>query len=131
LLETQAKRIAKKKKSAPLMGEVLLQKIETMSGVSKEEIAKACGYVTQTKNGQERINLMPFYNAVLAAKEIHLDASASSNGHRGRELSYRTTVQKNGTLVIGTGYTQQLQLQAGDEFEIRVGRKNIQLQRAM
>jgi hypothetical protein len=125
-----SKRTASKKKAVEqLTGEALLQTIDRMSGANKEEIAKACGYVTQTKNGQERINLMQFYNAVLAAKAIDLDASGPGNGHRGRALSYRASVQKNGNLIIGAGYTQQLELHPGDEFEIKLGRKRIQLQK--
>jgi hypothetical protein len=120
----------KKKKSEPLTGDQLLQKIETIGDAGKEDLAKACGYVTQTKNGQERINLMKFYNAILEAKGIELDATTtSSNGHRGRELSYRTAVHKNGNIVIGAGYTQQMELAPGDEFELKLGRKRIQLQK--
>jgi hypothetical protein len=126
---TSKRKTSQKKTVERLTGAALLQVIERMGGANKEEIAKACGYTSQTKTGQERINLMPFYNAVLAAKAIDLDASGPRNGHRGRALSYRASVQKNGSLIIGAGYTQQLELQPGDEFEIKLGRQRIQLQK--
>ena len=37
------------------------------------------------------------------------------------------TVQGNGNLLIGKAYTALLDLKAGDEFEIKLGRKHIRL----
>ena len=37
------------------------------------------------------------------------------------------TVQGNGNLLIGKAYTAMLDLQPGDEFEIKLGRKQIRL----
>ena len=45
----------------------------------------------------------------------------------GRKLSYIATVQGNGNLLIGKAYTALLDLKAGDEFEIKLGRKQIRL----
>jgi hypothetical protein len=36
-------------------------------------------------------------------------------------------VQFNGNLMVGKAYTAQLGLQPGDEFEIKLGRKQIKL----
>ncbi len=36
-------------------------------------------------------------------------------------------VQINGNLMVGKAYTAQLGLQPGDEFEIKLGRKQIKL----
>jgi len=36
-------------------------------------------------------------------------------------------VQGNGNLLIGKAYTNLLNLQPGDEFEIKLGRKQIRL----
>jgi hypothetical protein len=36
-------------------------------------------------------------------------------------------VQFNGNLLVGKAYTAQLGLQPGDEFEIKLGRKQIKL----
>ena len=48
-------------------------------------------------------------------------------GKAGRKLSYVATVQGNGNLLIGKAYTAMLDLQPGDEFEIKLGRKQIRL----
>jgi hypothetical protein len=113
--------------SKPLTGKKLLQQIQELSGASRKEKAKVCGYVSYTEDGQERVNLIQFYNAILAAEGLKLDASEV--GKQGRDLSYRTSVHKNGTLVIGAGYTQKLGLNPGDEFELKLGNKHIQLQK--
>ena len=48
-------------------------------------------------------------------------------GKGGRSLSYVATVQGNGNLLVGKAYTAMLDLQPGDEFEIKLGRKQIKL----
>lgn len=111
--------------TAPLTGKALLQKVKD-SDLPRRELAKQCGYYTVTKEGQTRINLAEFYDAVLAAKGIALDPEATKNG-RGREATYRVSVHKNGSIVIGANYTQSMGLKPGDEFEIKLGYKHIHL----
>ena len=67
--------------------------------------------------------------ALLEAKGINLGAGSSngSQGRPGRSLSYATKVQFNGNLMVGSAYTAQLGLKPGDEFEIKLGRKQIKL----
>ena len=48
-------------------------------------------------------------------------------GKGGRKLSYVATVQGNGNLLIGKAYTALLDLKPGDEFEIKLDRKQIRL----
>ena len=116
----------KKKKIEPLTGEALLQKVKDMESASKEDKAKACGYYTLTKNGLERVNMMKFQNALIDAADI-LPTSKSTGSRGGRSASYRISVQSNGNLLIGAAYTKQMDLEAGDEFEITLGRKHIKL----
>jgi AbrB-like transcriptional regulator len=117
----------KPKKIEPLMGEALLKKVRELESFSKDEKARECGYFTVTKNGVERVNLMKFYNALIDAEGIELDGKPGSNGRGGRSASYRISVQSNGNLLIGAAYTKQMDLKPGDEFEISLGRKHIQL----
>lgn len=118
----------KKKKSEPLTGEALLQKVKELGNLSREEKAKACGYYTTTKNGTERVSMMKFYNALIEAEGVELDGKQQRlNGRGGRSASYRISVQSNGNLLIGSAYTKQMDLQPGDEFEISLGRKHIHL----
>jgi hypothetical protein len=124
--------MAKKKKTEPkkiepLIGEELIQKVKELENLSKEEKAKACGYYTVTKNGVERVNMMQFLNALIDAEGIELDSTSKAEGRGGRSPSYRTTVQSNGNLLIGSAYTKQLGVNPGDEFEINLGRKHIRL----
>jgi len=108
-----------------LTGKALLQKLKT-SHLTKRELAKDSGYYTVTKSGETRVNLAGFYDAVLAAKGIDLEPESTKDG-RGREATYRVSVHKNGQIVIGANYTELMGLKPGDEFEIKLGYKHIQL----
>jgi hypothetical protein len=119
--------MSRKKKSEPLTGESLLKKVKELENLSKEDKAKECGYYTVTKSGVERVNMMKFLNALIDAEGIELDGKSSTNGRGGRSASYRISVQSNGNLLIGAAYTKQMDLKPGDEFEISLGRKHIQL----
>ncbi|MEM9769596.1 MAG: AbrB family transcriptional regulator, partial [Cyanobacteria bacterium P01_D01_bin.71] len=114
-------------KQEMLTGQALVQKVKELEDLTKEEKARACGYYTITKNGTERVNMMKFMNALIAAEGIELDSEQSTNGRGGRSASYRITVQSNGNLLIGATYTKQMGLKPGDEFEISLGRKHIHL----
>ena len=108
-----------------LTGKSLLQKIK-ISNLPKRELAKECGYYTVSKDGEVRVNIGDFYDAVLAAKGIALEPKSEKDG-RGREATYRVTVHQNGQIVIGSSYTELMGLKPGDEFEIKLGHKHIRL----
>ena len=111
-----------------LTGSDLLAKVKELGDVSKSDLVRACGYVSTKKNGTERLNFTAFYEALLEAKGINLgDAGVAGICKGGRKLSYIATVQGNGNLLIGKAYTALLDLKAGDEFEIKLGRKQIRL----
>jgi hypothetical protein len=65
--------------------------------------------------------------ALLEAKGLTLGSDGSSRGKGGRKLSYVATVQGNGNLRVGQAHTAMLDLVPGDAFEIKLGRKQIQL----
>jgi hypothetical protein len=117
--------MAAKSKEA-LTGKSLLTKVKENDGLTKRELAKECGYYTVGKDGQTRVNLSDFYDALLSAKGIQLEPEKSADG-RGREASYALTVHKNGQIVIGAAYTQEMGLKSGDEFKIKLGYKHIHL----
>lgn len=110
----------------PLTGKALLQKVKELASSPRRETAKRCGYYSITKDGQTRVNLTDFYDAVLAAKGVPLDPGGVKDG-RGREPTFRVSVHKNGQIVIGATYTEQMGLKPGDEFEIKLGYKHIHL----
>ena len=119
----------RKKKIELLTGDALLKKVKELESSSKEDKAKECGYYTITKNGVERVNMMKFLNALIDAEGIELDSTSNSNGRGGRSASYRISVQSNNNLLIGSAYTKQMGLKAGDEFEITLGKKHIHLKK--
>ena len=112
-----------------LTGAELLAKVKDLGDVSKSDIVRACGYVSTKKDGGERINFTSFYEALLNAKGVELGGGTGTAGigKGGRKLSYIAKVQGNGNLLIGKAYTALLDLKAGDEFEIKLGKKQIRL----
>lgn len=107
----------------PLTGKALLNKVQELANLSRREIAKRCGYVSSQSG---RVSLADFYEALLAAKGLTLESAKARDG-RGREPSFRTSVQKNGQIIIGPHYTQSMGLQPGEQFEVKLGHKHIHL----
>jgi hypothetical protein len=111
-----------------LTGSDLLAKVKELADASKSELVRQCGYVSSKKDGTERLNFTAFYEALLEAKGMTLgEAGGKGKGKGGRSLSYVAKVQFNGNLLVGKAYTALLGLEPGDEFEIKLGRKQIKL----
>jgi len=113
--------------SAPLAGPELLAKVKELGDVSKSDLVRAAGYVSTKKDGTERLNFTAFYEAMLEAKGVGFGGDSSGHGKPGRKLSFTTKVQFNGNLMVGKAYTAMLGLEPGDEFEIKLGRKQVRL----
>ena len=111
-----------------LSGTELLAKVKELGDAPKSELVRECGYVSTKKDGGERLNFTAFYEALLEAKGLSFgEGSGNGRGKGGRSLSYTARVQFNGNLLVVKAYTALLDLQPGDEFEIKLGRKQIQL----
>ncbi len=110
-----------------LTGSELLAKVKELGNASKSELVRKCGYLSTKKDGGERLNFTAFYEALLDAKGLSMGSDGASRGKGGRKLSYVAKVQFNGNLLVGKAYTAMLDLQPGDEFEIKLGRKQIKL----
>ena len=110
-----------------LVGSELLAKVKDLGDVSKSDVVRACGYVSDKKDGGERLNFTAFYEALLEAKGVSLGGGTAGVGKGGRKLSYVATVQGNGNLLVGKAYTAMLDLKTGDEFTIKLGKKGIRL----
>ena len=112
-----------------LTGTELLAKVKELGDASKSDLVRSAGYVSTKKDGTERLNFTAFYEALLEAKGVSLGDSGGGGGkgRPGRSLSFATKIQFNGNLLVGKAYTAQLGLQPGDEFEIKLGRKQIKL----
>ena len=111
-----------------LTGSELLARVKELGDVSKTDLAKGCGYVSTKKDGGESVNFTAFYEALLEAKGVSLATGGSAGiGKGGRKLSYIAKVQGNGNLLIGKAHTAMLDLNPGDEYTIKLGRKAIRL----
>ena len=110
-----------------LTGSDLLAKVKELGDVSKSELVRECGYVSEKKDGGDRLNFTAFYEALLEAKGVNLSSGGAAIGKGGRKLSYVAKVQGNGNLLIGNAYTALLDLKVGDEFDIKLGKKAIRL----
>ncbi|MEB3199247.1 MAG: AbrB family transcriptional regulator [Synechococcaceae cyanobacterium] len=110
-----------------LTGPELLAKVKELGDSSKSDLVRAAGYVSSKKDGSERLNFTAFYEALLEAKGLSFGEPAGRGGRRGKTLSYVARVQGNGNLLVGKAYTDQLGLNPGDEFEIKLGKKQIRL----
>lgn len=117
----------KKSATTPLTGKALLSKVKELNDLPRTEKARECGYFSISKNGQERVNIADFYDAVLAAKGIAVAAKAKKDG-RGREATYKITVQQDGQMIVGKAYTKVMGLKGGEELTIKLGNKHIRLE---
>ena len=109
-----------------LTGTDLLTKVKDLGDASKSDLVKACGYISQKKDGSERLNFTAFYEALLEAKGVSLGGEGAV-GKGGRKLSYVAKVQGNGNLLVGKAYTAMMELKPGAEFEIKLSKKVIKL----
>ena len=113
-----------------LTGKELLNKVKELQknepSPARRDLARQCGYVKTTKKGEERINVAKFYEALLEAKGLNVGSSEQSR-RRGRDATFKVTVQKNGQLLIGSTYAKSMGLVPGDEFDIKLGYKHIHL----
>ena len=55
-----------------LTGTDLLTKVKELGDVSKSDLVRECGYVSNKKDGGERLNFTAFYEALLDAKGVNL-----------------------------------------------------------
>jgi hypothetical protein len=108
------------KESGRLIGQELIDKVKDLDHLSKTKIAIACGYYRMV-GGEPSPLFVEFYTAILDSKRIHLGPH--------RKLSYRAMVQDNGNIVIGKAYTAMMDLDPGDEFDIKLGKDFIGLTR--
>jgi len=66
--------IQPEKKQEVLTGSDLLSKVKELGGVNKSDLVRACGYVSTKKSGGERLNFTAFYEALLEAKGVDIEA---------------------------------------------------------
>ena len=106
----------------------MLAKVKELGDALKSDLVRSAGYVSTKKDSTERLNFTAFYETLLKAKGVSFaDGSSGGKGKPGLSLSSNTKIQFNGNLLVGKAYTAQLGLEPGDEFEIKLGRKQIQL----
>lgn len=97
-----------------LTGAELITFVKDNPDLSRTELARAAGYVTTTKKGEERVLVQKLCDALLAAKGVPL----APRGRTGKPARYFTTVHKSQIALIGKVYIQEFGLEPGDELEI-------------
>lgn len=107
-----------------LKGAELLAHCRDSAHLSKSELVRECGYVSERPDGQgDRLHFTEFYEALLAAKGLNL----KTEKRMGRKLTHQTKIQKDGKLLIGSAYVNELGLEPGAKFDIKVGRNSVVL----
>jgi hypothetical protein len=109
----------------PLKGQDLLDLVKAHPTATKGELAKLAGYVSLKKDGRERRNLTALFEALLEARGIAV--GEGSRKTPGRRLSYVTSVQFNGNLLVGSAYVGKFGAQPGEQFKVVLGKKEIRL----
>jgi hypothetical protein len=113
-----------------LTGSELLAKVAEMTGASKSDIARACGYVTTKKDGSERINFTAYYEAIITAKGVDLGTpAAKARSSRGKAPSYKATISEKGMVPIGAAYTSEAGWAPAETVSITVSGDTITLTR--
>lgn len=113
----------------PLTGQELLNTLGQLpEDASTSERCRAAGYVTEKKDGTERLNFTGFYRALLEAEGINTGAPVKPG--RGRPLSYMTSVLTKGHAVVGERYLQMIGAAPGEQLAINVKRGTVVLTRA-
>lgn len=97
-----------------LTGSELIDFVKQNPHMSRTELARATGYTTVTKNGNERVLAQKMCDALLVAKGLPMDERPRA----GKVARYSTTVHKNGIVLIGKTYVREFGIEAGDELEI-------------
>ncbi len=108
-----------------LTGSALLEFVKTNAASPKDELMKMAGYSYENE-GKTRYKQQDFMNALLSAQGIVLTPPKTSKGV-GRQLSYKTSVMKNGNATIGKAYFEKAAATTGDSFTIEVRDKKIVL----
>ena len=105
---------------------IFLQNSKKLKGLAIQNNVVRVVTFLQKKNGEPRLNYTAYYKALLEAKGMKMGGN-SVVGKGGRKLSYVATVQGNGNLLIGKAYTALLDLKPGDEYKIKLTKKQIRL----
>lgn len=90
---------AEKPSSTPITGKALLQKVESLRGLSRQEIARLYGYYTETKDHQIRVNITKFYEALLVADGIAFEPGQTKD-ERSKGASVRDDIKMTKTIDI-------------------------------
>ena len=98
-----------------LTGTELLTKVHELGDTPRDQVAIACGYVTD----KGKPDYVAFYEALTLAKGVALaPPTGKAAKGRGKAPSFRATVAKTGTVPIGAAYTSLLGAKPGDTIAI-------------
>jgi hypothetical protein len=110
-----------------LTGEELIAFVEANPGVSETDLALAAGYVRTTTTGKLQVLKKAFIAAVLATKGLKVGADPKRD--RGKSASYKTSVHRNGIMLLGRTYGQVAGFEPGDRLAITVSSGEVRVNR--
>ncbi len=109
-----------------LTGTELLTKVHELGDTPRDQVAIACGYVTD----KGKPAYVAFYEALTLAKGVALaPPTGKAAKGRGKAPSYEVTINKQGIAPVGAHYTAQAGWSNGDKLRIAVDGSRITLER--
>ena len=101
-----------------LVGEELLVKVKELGDVSKSDLLRACGYVSNKNDGGERLDFTALYEALLEAKGLNLgDMNKSLEDQAGLEYIKETNKDH-----LNAHDEPERLIQVTEEFYLPMGR---------
>ena len=101
----------------------MVQFVQDNEGLTQTQLAEKAGYVRTTESGKYQIMTKQFCDALLVARGI----SITKPKRRGKIACYKTTVHKNGIILLGKSYSSRWGVEPGDELEILLEDDGIRL----
>lgn len=99
-----------------LVGEELLDFVESNPNLDEHALAQGAGYIRETKTGKTLVLVKKFTSALLASKGLQLGTPVTKS--RGKSALYLTTVHKSGVILLGRTYSEAYGLEPGTKLGI-------------
>jgi hypothetical protein len=103
-----------------LTGPELLSKVRQLNGTakSKSDYIRATGYIVHREGRNACLLRTAFYEALLQASGVTF-GRRSTTWQKLPQLSFRTVVLPNGSLIVGKEYLSRIGLKPGDRVQVR------------
>lgn len=107
-----------------LTGKELVAKTKRLKHLNVSEIARQCGYYKRTSQGQIRVELKKYHEAIMIATGLK---ASPNQDNKAKATSTLVSTKKNGNIVIGVAHTKRYNFPEGTEWDVKVTNKKITL----